>query len=100
VDQRERLGDSRTAAQISLLGDAHFLITAVYHMIKALQGMPTGPALPKPLGKQIELLRNELEHWWDAQYLEGAWKGLAENHGRYASPWTANQQAIRGSYRR
>jgi hypothetical protein len=36
-----------------LWGDVHFLITAAYHMNKALQGMPSGPSMPQPLKSRL-----------------------------------------------
>jgi hypothetical protein len=73
-------------------GDAHFLITAIFHMNKALKGMPSGPSLPQPLGKQVDHLCHLLEHWEDAQgdFDNAAWERLAIKHGAvYASPWSA-----------
>jgi len=73
-------------------GDAHFMILATRHLIQALeavqalQAVPMGPKLPKALGRQTNLLRNQLEHWEDAPN-KGAWKDLVDRHGAYASPY-------------
>jgi hypothetical protein len=75
-----------------LWGDVHFLITAAYHMNKALQGMPSGPSMPQPLEKQVVELRHLIEHWEDAQVGDlgdGAWERMAIRHGApFASPWS------------
>jgi hypothetical protein len=65
-------------------GDVHFLITAAYHMNKALKGMPSGPSLPHPLDDQVVELRHLIEHWEDAQgdpLGDGAWERSAIRHG-------------------
>jgi hypothetical protein len=70
-------------------GDAHFLISATYHMNNALERLSSGPELPKRLRNQIPSMRHLLEHWWQEKESAGSWKGLAEKHGKSASPWVA-----------
>ena len=56
-------------------GDGHFLISATYHMNKALDRLSSGTELPKRLRNQIRLMRHLLEHWneeEDRRALEGA----------------------------
>ena len=70
-------------------GDVHFLLTAAYHLNKALQGMPNGPSLPQPLDEQVEEQRHLVEHWEDAQVGdlgEGVWERSAIRHD---SPYPA-----------
>jgi hypothetical protein len=93
AEYRTTLVDGRESLRLLsyLWGDAHFLIIAAHHMNKALQGMPSGPALPQPLGEHVEQLRRLLEHWWEAQgdFDNGSWEALAIKHGAvYATPWS------------
>jgi hypothetical protein len=61
-------------------GDVHFLISATHHMSEALDGLPSGPKLPKRLKDQMRLMRNALEHWSDDDELKGNWKTLVLEH--------------------
>jgi hypothetical protein len=61
-------------------GDARFLISATHHMSEALDGLPSGPKLPKRLKDQIRLMRHTLEHWSDDDEGKGGWKTLALKH--------------------
>jgi hypothetical protein len=72
-------------------GNVTALITAAHHMNKALKGMPSGPALPQPLGEQVEDLRHLFEHRWEAQgdLDNGIWGRLGIRHGAvYLTPWS------------
>lgn len=59
-------------------GDVHFLIIAIYHVIKALDGMPPTSQLPGLVQRKVELFRHQIEHWWKAQNKESAWKAVPE----------------------
>jgi hypothetical protein len=61
-------------------GDVRFLISATHHMSEALDGLPSGPRLPKRLTDQIRLLRHALEHWNDDDEGKGGWKTLIVKH--------------------
>jgi hypothetical protein len=81
----------RVHSQLEFLywGDAHFLISATHHMNEALDGLSSGPKLPKRLREQIAMMRHLLEHWDDEEARKGRWKTLAKMHGKHASPWVA-----------
>jgi hypothetical protein len=61
-------------------GDARYLISATHQMTKALDGLPSGPKLPKRLKDQIRLMRHTLEHWNDDDEGKGGWKTLVLKH--------------------
>ncbi len=64
-------------------GDVHFLMIASRHVITALEGMPPASQPPGQVRRQVELLRHQLEHWWEAQNKGGAWNALPA----YATPY-------------
>jgi hypothetical protein len=57
-------------------GDARFLISATHHMSEALDGLPSGPKLPKRLKDQVRRMRHALQHWSDDDEGKGGWKSL------------------------
>jgi hypothetical protein len=61
-------------------GDAHYLISAMHQMSKALDRLPSGPKLPKRLKNQIRLIRHTLERWNDDDEGGGGWKTLVLKH--------------------
>jgi hypothetical protein len=61
-------------------GDVHFLISATHRMSEALDGLPSGPKLPKRLKDQIQLMRHMVEHWSDDDERKGSWKTLVLKH--------------------
>jgi hypothetical protein len=61
-------------------GDVHFLISATHHISAALDGLPSGPRLPKRLKDQIHLMRHPVEHWSDDDEPKDSWKTLILKH--------------------
>jgi hypothetical protein len=61
-------------------GDVHFLISATHSMAEAVDGLPSGPKLPKRFKDQIRLMRRALEHWNDDDEGSGSWKMLVLKH--------------------
>ncbi len=59
---------------------------AVTHLARTLDKIDSGPKLSKAMRKNAEMLRHLLEHWEKAEDNEGAWKGLREQHGSWATP--------------
>ena len=66
--------------------DVHFLMISVTHLGRALEMINDGPRLSETTSRNAAELRHLEEHWWKAEPGEGAWKGLLERHGEYASP--------------
>jgi hypothetical protein len=61
-------------------GDVHFLISATHQMSKALDGLPSGPKLPKRLKNHIRLMRHTLERWNDDDEWKSSWRTLVLKH--------------------
>jgi hypothetical protein len=81
-----RLTPDSQVAKFRFWGDVQFFFGAVYHLRKVLMMIPSGPLLPEPTGQQAAALRHLLEHWWDSARDGGAWKGLRQQHGDFATP--------------
>ena len=66
--------------------DVHFLMISVRHLGRALEMIDSGPRLSRTMSEKADNLRHLVEHWWQAETGGGAWKGLREQHGKYADP--------------
>jgi hypothetical protein len=67
--------------------DVHFLMIAVRHLDLTLQKLGRGaPRLDRALSEKAVVLRNLLEHWWEAEQGKKRWKRYRDKHGPYANP--------------
>jgi hypothetical protein len=67
--------------------DVYFLMIAVKQLDGVLKLLGRdAPRLNKALTVRAVELRNLLEHWWESEQEEDAWKGYRENHGQYPTP--------------
>jgi hypothetical protein len=73
-------------AEALFWADVHFLMISVTHLDRALEMVGTGPALSRAMTANAGRLRHLLEHWEKAEDGGGAWKGLRELHGGFATP--------------
>ena len=66
--------------------DVHFLMISVTHLDRAQGMVGIGPTLSKALTANVVRRRHRLEHWEKAEDGQGAWQGLRELHGDFATP--------------
>ncbi len=74
------IGEESDELDFLYWGDVRFLISAMHHMSEALDGLPSGPKLPKRLKNQMHLMWQTLEHWSDDDEGSGSWKTLVVRH--------------------
>jgi hypothetical protein len=69
--------------------DVQFLLIAVRHLDITLQKLGRGaPRLDRVLSEKAHVLRNLLEHWWEAEQGKKRWQRYRDKHGEHAMPTT------------